>query len=107
MTMGRAAPHGGGGVLLVSGAQTHQENYARAFAEDPRAKLVALTDEPDVPDRRRSLNERLARALDLPVSPALSAALRREDVALVSICAEPERRGRIAVECARAGKHLY
>src|SRR6185437_15588751 len=37
----------------------------------------------------------------------LDEALRDKDVRIVSICAPPERRGRIALRCARAGKHLY
>jgi predicted dehydrogenase len=95
------------GVLLVTGAHTHQEGYAAAFAADPRCRLVALTDEPDVDARRRELNERLARKLKIPYLADLSEALKREDVQIVSICAPPERRARIAVRCARAGKHLY
>lgn len=95
------------GVLLVTGAQTHQENYAGAFLADPRCRLVGLTDEPNVSKRRRQLNERMARELDLPYIPDLDRALARQDVHAVSICAEPERRGRIALRCARAGKHLY
>jgi predicted dehydrogenase len=95
------------GVLLVAGAQTHQENYARAFAADPRCQLIAVSDEPGISRRRRELNERLARELDLPYLAILDEALARDDVQVVSICAEPERRGAIAVKCARAGKHLY
>jgi myo-inositol 2-dehydrogenase / D-chiro-inositol 1-dehydrogenase len=95
------------GVLLVTGSHTHQENYAAAFAADKRCKIVALTDEKDIDRRRRRLNERLARELGVPYEPDLSVALQRKDVDIVSICAEPERRGRIIVRCAEAGKHLY
>lgn len=95
------------GVLLVTGSHTHQENYAAAFAADPRAQLIALTDEKDIDARRRRLNERLARALNVPYIADLDESLKRADVHVVSICAEPERRGRIAVRCAAAGKHLY
>jgi predicted dehydrogenase len=95
------------GVLLVSGAHTHQELYAPAFAADPRCRLVAVTDEADVDPRRRALNERLAQSLGLPYIADLGAALARDDVHIVSVCAEPERRGRIIVRCAEAGKHLY
>jgi predicted dehydrogenase len=102
--VGRADKYG---VLLVAGAQTHQENYARAFAADSRCRLIALTDEPDITPRRRELNERLARELNVPYLPKLDDALKRDDVEIVSICAEPERRGPIAVKCARARKHLY
>jgi predicted dehydrogenase len=95
------------GVLLVTGSHTHQENYAAAFAADKRCKLIALTDEADVDPKRRELNERLARSLGVPYLPDLNQALSRKDVDVVSVCAPPERRGRIAVRCAEAGKHLY
>jgi predicted dehydrogenase len=95
------------GVLLVSGGQTHQELYAPAFAADSRCRLVAVTDEADVDARRRELNECFARSLGLPYIPDLGDALARADIHIVSICAPPERRGRIAVRCAEAGKHLY
>ena len=36
------------GVLLIGGYRTHQENYARMFAADPRCQLIACSDEPDV-----------------------------------------------------------
>lgn len=95
------------GVLLVTGAHTHQENYAAAFAADPRCRLIALTDDKDIDARRRRLNERLARELGVPYVADLAEALKNPDVHLVSICAEPERRGPIIVRCAEAGKHLY
>src|SRR5205085_6682081 len=95
------------GILLVTGSHTHQENYAAAFAADPRCKLIAVSDEKDVDARRRKLNERLARELNLPYIADLDEALKRDDIHIASICAEPERRGRIAVKCALAGKHLY
>src|SRR5207302_198423 len=95
------------GILLVTGSQTHQELYAADFAADPRCRLVAVTDERDVDDRRRELNERLARVLNIPHIPDLTQALARTDVDVASVCASPERRARIAVRCAEAGKHLY
>jgi predicted dehydrogenase len=93
--------------LLVSGSHTHQENYGAAFAADKRCRVLAVTDEANIDKRRRELNERLAKALAVPYLPDLDKALARKDVNVVSICAPPERRGRIAVRCARAGKHLY
>jgi predicted dehydrogenase len=95
------------GVLLVSGARTHQEDYARSFAADPRCQLVAVTDERDVDAERRRLNARLAESLRVPYLTDLDEAVGRADVHIVSICAPPERRARIAVRCAEAGKHLY
>src|SRR5262249_57657043 len=60
-----------------------------------------------VDKRRRELNERLAKSLGVPYLPDLAKALASKDVHVVSVCAPPERRGRIAVRCAQAGKHLY
>jgi predicted dehydrogenase len=95
------------GVLLVTGSHTHQENYGAAFAADERVRLVAVTDEADVEKRRRRLNERLAKALNIPYIADVKEALGRKDVHVVSVCAPPERRGRVALRCAEAGKHLY
>jgi myo-inositol 2-dehydrogenase / D-chiro-inositol 1-dehydrogenase len=95
------------GVLLVCGSHTHQENYAAAFAADKRCRILAVSDESDIDRRRRQLNERLADALGVPYEPDLGKALARKDVHVASICAPPERRGRIAVRCAEAGRHLY
>lgn len=95
------------GLLLISGSHTHQENYARAFAADERCRLIGLTDEADVSDRRKELNRQLAGELQIPIFDDLPQAIARDDVDLVSICCEPERRGRLAALCARAGKHIY
>jgi predicted dehydrogenase len=95
------------GVLLVAGDHTHQPDYAAALSADKRCRLVGLTDEANVSPRRKKLNEQLARRLDIPVLADLERALARDDVQIVSICAEPIRRGRIAVLAAQAGKHLY
>lgn len=95
------------GVLLVTGAHSHQENYAAAFAADPRCRLLGVVDESGVSQRRRELNERLAQRLGIPHLSDLDAALARDDVDIVSICAAPERRARIILRAARAGKHLY
>jgi len=95
------------GVLLITGYHTHQENYAEAFAADKRARIVAVADEPNVERRQRELNERMAKTYNVPYIANLKEALARKDVDIVSICAPPERRGRIIVQCAEAGKHLY
>ncbi len=95
------------GVLLISGKLTHQENYAALFAADPRCTLVGLSDEADVSPERAQLNQELAAELSIPYWPDLTEALAREDVHVVSVCAEPERRARIVALCAQAGKHVY
>ena len=94
------------GLLLVTGNQTHQENYARAFAADPRCRLIGLTDE-SCPARRTQLNRQLADELGIPFFENFSEAIQRDDVDLVSICAEPERRLRLTLDCIEAGKHIY
>ena len=95
------------GLLLITGNQTHQENYARAFAADERCRLIGLTDEADIPQRRRELNQELADELGIPCFDDLELAIRRKDVDLVSICAEPERRLPLSLACIAASKHLY
>jgi predicted dehydrogenase len=95
------------GVLLVTGGRTHQEDYAAAFVADARCRLVAVTDEPDVAADRLQANEELAVRLGVPHVADIADALRLPEVQVVSICAPPERRGRIAIRCAEAGKHLY
>ncbi len=95
------------GVLLVSGRLTHQENYALNLRDDPRCTLLGLTDEAGVDPEREQLNRQFAGDMEIPYWPDLDDALARDDVHIVSICAEPERRGRIAARCADAGKHVY
>jgi len=95
------------GVLLVTGNFSHQEDYARQFAADPRCKLIGLTDVGDLTKRRKDYNADLAKELKIPLLPDFDAAIRRDDVHLICICAEPDRRASIIVRCASAGKHLY
>ena len=96
------------GLLLVAGSHTHQENYARAFQADPRCRLVGLTDEAEISPRRTGTQSAVgARSLKIPWLPDFEEAVSREDVDLVSVCPEPERRADLAVRCAQAGKHLY
>ena len=95
------------GVLLISGRRTHQEGHAAAFAAHPLCRLVAVADEHDVPETRAGLNRQLADDYGIPYIEDLERALAFPDVQVVSMCADVERRGRVAVRCAEAGKHLY
>jgi len=95
------------GVLLIGGNRTHQEGYGRAFAADPRCEVVAVADERGIPDYRAGLHRLLASELGVPYVDDLEAALRRDDVDIVSMCADIERRGRVGAMCAEAGKHVY
>lgn len=95
------------GVLLVSGDHTHQPGYAESLVADNRCKLIGLTDENDVTPRRSRLNRQMAKRLGIPFLPDLQVALRRDDVHIVSICAEPSRRGKIILQAIEAKKHPY
>ncbi len=95
------------GVLLLGGHRTHQENYAGLFANDSRCQLIAFADEQDAPVERIELAQSLAKERQLPFIPNLDEALAREDVHIVSLCTEVERRGRVGAKCAEAGKHVY
>lgn len=95
------------GVLLVTGMRTHQENHAAAFNAHPQCKIVAVADESDVSELRADLNRKLAQQYGVPYIADLDEALARDDVQIVSSCADVERRGRVAPKCALAGKHLY
>lgn len=95
------------GILLVAGHHTHQPMYAPALAADPRCRLIGLADEADVPQRRQALNARYAAELKIPLLDNLDNALPRDDVDIVSICAEPARRGGVIIKAAEAGKHVY
>ncbi len=54
------------GVLIVTGAMSHQETYALGFQRDPRCNLIAVADESDIDERRSRLNQKMA--TDLGVS---------------------------------------
>lgn len=95
------------GVLLIAGDHTHQPSYAQAFAADPRCHLVAVADETDAPTERHPFNQQLADRCGIPYIQDLDSALEREDVHIVSVCAEPYRRGAIITRAALAKKHLY
>ena len=95
------------GVLLLGGHRTHQENYAHLFANDPRCQLIAFADECDAPSERVQLARSLAAELNLPFINNLQDALGRDDVHIVSLCTEVERRGQVGAACAKAGKHVY
>ncbi len=95
------------GVLLLGGLRTHQEGYASGFAAEPRCRLVAVSDERDAPPERIEPGQRLAEELGIAYLPDLDEALARDDVHIVSLCVENERRGRVGVRCAEAGKHLF
>jgi predicted dehydrogenase len=95
------------GVLLVTGGQSHQEIYAPLFAADRRCRIIAVADEAGISSSEHEKNAALARSLGVSYVADLQPALANPEVDLVSVCAPPERRCRIAIASAEAGKHLY
>ena len=93
------------GVLLLSCVR-HQRDYAPYIAAHPRLKIVAVADEPGLPDWMRKANSDMAAHYGVPCIEDVDAALARADVQLTSVCPEPTRHARLAEWAARAGKHV-
>src|SRR6266571_1926713 len=70
-------------------------------------RIIAINDTANINHASQVLDERLVKQFNAPYIPDLDKALGLKEVNIVSVCAPPERRGRIAVRCAQAGKHLY
>ena len=70
------------GVVAVGGNRTHLEGYARSFVADPRCELIAVADEPGLPEYREGLNRLLANELGVPYL-LLEQAPARDDVQIV------------------------
>ena len=93
-------------VALLSNAM-HQDMYARAFGLHPRLEIAVVAEEPGQEVVIEERGRRLAAALNVPHTTNVRAALERPDIDAVSVCAEIERRGRLAEMVARSGKHLW
>ena len=93
------------GVLLLSCVR-HQRDYAPYIATHPRMKIVAVADEPNLPEWMRKANVDMAAHYGVPYIEDVDAALARADVQIASVCTEPTRHARLAAQAARAGKHV-
>ncbi len=93
------------GVLLLSCVR-HQRDYAPYIAAHPRLKIVAVADEPGLPEWMRRANLDMAAKFGVPYIEDVEAALARDDVQLVSVCTEPTRHAELAIRAALAGKHV-
>lgn len=91
------------GVLLLGGIR-HQESYAPYFAAHPRLRLIALADEPGLPEWLRNRNRRLSEALQLPYHEDVEAALVDPTVDIVCVATEPTRHARLGLAAIAAGK---
>lgn len=94
------------GLLLVSCVR-HQRTYAPMFAAYPDVKIVAVADEPDIPDWMHATNQQFADQYSVDYIRDVGQALSRPDVDMVSICSEPTRHARLAIQAANAGKHVF
>jgi predicted dehydrogenase len=92
-------------VALLSNAM-HQDNYARVMSQHPRLRLVAVVDEPGQERYVVERNRSMAAHYGLPYVESLDR-LSEADVDAVSLGAQIERRGRLAVDVAGRGKHLW
>jgi myo-inositol 2-dehydrogenase / D-chiro-inositol 1-dehydrogenase len=92
-------------VALLSNAM-HQERFAQAFAQHPRLRVVSVVDEPGIEPYIARRNRALAEEHGVPYVESLDAA-GGDDVDVVSVGAEIERRGRLALAAAGWGKHLW
>jgi len=96
------------GVLLVSFSKhSHQPSFVPLYLQHPDTEIVAVADEVDIDPQLATENERWARELGVPYIVGIDEALKCDDVDLVSIGHEIERRSDIAVRSARSGKHLW
>ena len=96
------------GVLLVSFSKHgHQRSFVPAFADHPRIRIVGVADDTDIDPYLKPLNRSWADRLDVPYYEGIEAAIRRAEVDIVSIGHEIERRAKIAMLAAGAGKHLW
>ena len=93
------------GVLLLSCVR-HQRDYAPSIAAHARLKIVAVADEPGLPDWMRKANADMAAQYGVPYIEDVAAALARDDVQIVSVCTEPTRHARLATQAVLAGKHV-
>ncbi|MBM3265886.1 MAG: Gfo/Idh/MocA family oxidoreductase, partial [candidate division Zixibacteria bacterium] len=96
------------GILLASFSRhSHQRNFISAFRANPRVRIVAVADEPDIDAALRAVNKKWANELNVPYVEGIDEALNLSGVDIVSIAHEIERRADIAVRAAMAGKHLW
>ena len=93
-------------VALLSNAM-HQDMYARAFDLHPRFEIAVVAEEPGQEVVIEERGRRLAKDFKVPHTTDVGAVLERPDIDVVSVCAEIERRGRLAEMVARSGKHLW
>ena len=96
------------GILLLSFSKhSHQRSFVPLYQRHPRVRIVAVADERDIEPELKTLNQRWARTLEVPYIEGVDQALEMDEVDIVSIGHEIERRASLAQRAAAAGKHLW
>jgi predicted dehydrogenase len=91
---------------MLSGIR-HAAYLAPCFAANSGCRLIAVADDPDVPDRWRKAGPDLAEKFGVPFLEDVETALRRTDVEAVCVASEYVRHGNLALRVLAAGKHLF
>ena len=92
------------GVAIIS-FSGQQAGYAQALFNNPRVKIVAVTDD-DPPAADEQANQKWADEHGVPFVPDLDEVLSRSDVQAVSLCCTIDRRVALVKKIAASGKHL-
>lgn len=96
------------GVLLVSFSRhSHQQSFVPLYQHHPRTRIIAVSDDPDIEPELKALNQEWAQKLKVPYIEGVDRALSRNDVDIVSIGHEIERRKDLVLRAAAADKHLW
>jgi len=93
--------------VAILSAIRHGAYLAPAFAARPEVELVAIADEPDLPERWAEVGPQLAAKFGIPFTEDIAGMLARPDVDVVCISSDYVRHGRLALLVLGAGKHLY
>lgn len=92
--------------VAILSAIRHGSYMGPAIAAHPDVEVVAVADEPGLPEKWRARGPDLARQLGCPFTEDVDGLLARDDVDSVMVTAEYVRHGRLAVRTLEAGKHL-
>jgi myo-inositol 2-dehydrogenase / D-chiro-inositol 1-dehydrogenase len=93
------------GVLILS-AVRHAGSYLPELQAMPDVTVRGIAEEAYAPDWAHADAEALGERYDVPVTRDVEAALARNDVDMVLVCAEPVRHARLAMIALDAGKHV-
>lgn len=107
--MSEQAPFAAGRPLRLGflSAVRHGPYLAEAFSARPDVEIVAIADEPNLPERWATVGPNLAEKLGIPFTEDIPALLARADVDAICVASEYARHGKLALLALASGKHLY